>query len=41
MPLQGGEQRVYAKVNDRWEVCIAPTDGQFQQVSSETGWRIK
>ena len=30
--LKGGEQRVYAKVNERWEVCVAPTDGQFQQV---------
>ena len=29
--LTGGP-REYLKVNDRWEVCVAPTEGQFQQV---------
>ncbi|KAF8750223.1 hypothetical protein HU200_012478 [Digitaria exilis] len=24
---------VYAKINDRWEVCVCLSDGQFQQVS--------
>lgn len=28
--LTGGP-REYLKVSDRWEVCVAPTDGQFQQ----------
>jgi DNA topoisomerase-2 len=23
----------YQKVNDRWEVCVCPSEGQFQQVS--------
>lgn len=26
--------RVHEKVNDRWEVIIAASQGQFQQVSS-------
>ncbi|CAL8463907.1 g3442 [Coccomyxa elongata] len=25
--------RVYEKVNDRWEICICASEGQFQQVS--------
>ncbi|CAM6116025.1 unnamed protein product [Calypogeia fissa] len=25
--------RLYEKVNDRWEVCVSLSDGQFQQVS--------
>ncbi len=29
--LKGGP-REYLRVNERWEVCVAPTDGQFQQV---------
>ena len=29
--LTGGP-REYLRVNERWEVCVAPTDGQFQQV---------
>ncbi len=24
--------RVYEKVNDRWEICICASEGQFQQV---------
>ena len=31
--LKGGP-REYLRVNERWEVCVAPTDGQFQQVCS-------
>jgi hypothetical protein len=31
-PKENGVPRVYEKVNDRWEVCISATDGQFQQV---------
>ncbi|RLN08265.1 DNA topoisomerase 2 isoform X2 [Panicum miliaceum] len=26
-------ERVYEKVNDRWEVCVTLSEGQFQQVS--------
>ncbi|KAK9790352.1 hypothetical protein WJX73_001002 [Symbiochloris irregularis] len=25
--------RIYEKFSDRWEVCVTPSDGQFQQVS--------
>ncbi|KAJ7982233.1 DNA topoisomerase 2 [Quillaja saponaria] len=25
--------RIYAKVNDRWEICVSLSEGQFQQVS--------
>ncbi|KAI5076731.1 hypothetical protein GOP47_0008796 [Adiantum capillus-veneris] len=25
--------RIYERVNDRWEVCVSLSDGQFQQVS--------
>lgn len=32
-PKDNGVQRVYEKIGDRWEICISPTDGQFQQVS--------
>ena len=28
--LTGGP-REYLRINERWEVCIAPSDGQFQQ----------
>lgn len=31
-PKDDGVPRVYERVNDRWEVCISATDGQFQQV---------
>ena len=24
--------RVYEKVNERWEICICASEGQFQQV---------
>lgn len=27
---------LYEKPNDRWEVCVAPTDGPFQQVCGRT-----
>lgn len=30
---EGAVTRVYEKVTDRWEVCIAASDGQFNQVS--------
>lgn len=28
-----GPPRFYERINDRWEVVIAQSDGQFQQVS--------
>jgi DNA topoisomerase-2 len=31
-PKEGGPPRVYERVHERWEVCVSPTDGQFQQV---------
>lgn len=31
-PKDNGVERVFEKVGDRWEICISPTDGQFQQV---------
>ena len=30
-------QRCYEKVNDRWEICIAVSEGQFQQVCAAPG----
>lgn len=33
-PKEGGTARVYERFNDRWEVCVSMTDGQFQQVGS-------
>jgi DNA topoisomerase-2 len=30
---EGCVSRVYEKFGDRWEICIAPSDGQFNQVS--------
>ncbi|KAL4420378.1 hypothetical protein ABPG77_002318 [Micractinium sp. CCAP 211/92] len=32
-PKDGGVPRVYERFSDRWEVCIATTEGQFNQVS--------
>ncbi|EFN59062.1 hypothetical protein CHLNCDRAFT_137783 [Chlorella variabilis] len=32
-PKDEGPTRVYERISDRWEVCIAPTEGQFNQVS--------
>ncbi|KAF6995935.1 hypothetical protein CFC21_012354 [Triticum aestivum] len=29
--------RIYQKVNDRWEVCVSLSEGQFQQVSFVNG----
>lgn len=34
---QGGPPRVYERISDRWEVCIATTEGQFNQVGVG-GW---
>lgn len=31
-PKDGGVPRVYERFSDRWEVCIATTEGQFNQV---------
>ena len=31
-PKENGVPRIYERVNDRWEICISTTDGQFQQV---------
>lgn len=33
-PKENGVPRIYERVNDRWEICVSPTDGQFQQVCS-------
>jgi DNA topoisomerase-2 len=30
---EGDAPRVFERVNDRWEVCVTLSDGQFQQVS--------
>lgn len=32
-PKDNGVPRIYERVNDRWEICISTTEGQFQQVS--------
>eukprot|EP00803_Ostreobium_quekettii_P008948 evm.model.scf_153.13 EVM.evm.TU.scf_153.13 scf_153:119338-130787(-) len=32
-PKDEGAPRVSQKINDRWEVCISTSEGQFQQVS--------
>lgn len=32
-----GVPRVYERFSDRWEVCIATTDGQFNQVGGGVG----
>ncbi|KAF6262252.1 DNA topoisomerase [Scenedesmus sp. NREL 46B-D3] len=32
-PKENGVPRIHERVNDRWEVVISATDGQFQQVS--------
>ncbi len=29
---EDGPARVYERFGDRWEVCISPTEGQFNQV---------
>lgn len=31
-PKDNGVPRIYERVNDRWEICVSATDGQFQQV---------
>lgn len=31
-PKDGGVPRVYERFSDRWEVCVATTEGQFNQV---------
>lgn len=31
-PKDGGAPRVYERVSDRWEICVATTEGQFNQV---------
>lgn len=36
-PKDTGPPRVYERVNDRWEVVVSPTDGQFQQVGAGSG----
>jgi DNA topoisomerase-2 len=36
-PKDSGVPRIYERVNDRWEVCISATDGQFQQVGRAAG----
>lgn len=36
-PKDGGVPRVYERVSDRWEVCIATSDGQLNQVCCDGG----
>jgi hypothetical protein len=36
-PKDNGVPRIYERVNDRWEICVSATDGQFQQVSMHAG----
>jgi DNA topoisomerase-2 len=33
-PKETGPKRVYERFSDRWEVCIASTEGQFNQVGA-------
>jgi DNA topoisomerase-2 len=33
-PKENGVPRIHERVNDRWELVISATDGQFQQVRS-------
>ena len=35
-PKGEGAPRVSQKINDRWEVCVSTSDGQFQQVIYQT-----
>ncbi len=35
-PKDQGPPRVYERINDRWEVCVSPTDGCPQQVRALT-----
>lgn len=35
-PKDGGVARVYERFSDRWEICIASTEGQFNQVCAGT-----
>jgi hypothetical protein len=36
-PKDNGVPRIYEKVNDRWEIVISTTEGQFNQVSTAPG----
>lgn len=36
-PKESGVPRVYERVSDRWEVCVATTEGQFNQVRAGAG----
>lgn len=36
-PKDGGPPRVYERFSDRWEVCVATTEGQFNQVRALRG----
>lgn len=36
-PKEGGAPRVYERISDRWEVCVATTEGQFNQVCGAQG----
>lgn len=40
-PKESGVPRVYERFSDRWEVCVATTEGQFNQVGGcglQRGW---
>jgi hypothetical protein len=37
-PKDNGVPRIYERVNDRWEICVSATDGQFQQVRVWCWW---
>lgn len=36
-PKDTGLPRIYERFNDRWEVCVSITEGQFNQVSDLKG----
>ena len=36
-PKDAGVPRVYERFSDRWEVCVATTEGQFNQVGAGAG----
>ena len=38
-PKDTGVPRVYERFSDRWEVCVATTEGQFNQVCGRAAGR--
>lgn len=39
-PKENGVPRIHERVNDRWEIVISATDGQFQQVRCFVGVEV-